>query len=142
MGVTVVGLQIRFWSCVSVVVALVCLGCGTTETPTNATGTPTAKQALEDFPNLLNYLKSEGKNPPSRIENIVPIEPLFPGAYLGLVRGEIAYVWDTTIDPAGSSKVLAYEKAVETGSGWVLMQDGSLKTMTSAEFQSAPKATK
>lgn len=74
--------------------------------------------------------------------DIQPVEPLFQGAYLGLVRDEIVYVWGAQINPSATDKVLAYEKAVEAGSGWVLMQDGSLKTMQASEFQTAPKATK
>ena len=115
-------------------------GCGSSKPPPGATGTPSAKDALSDLVNLLNHLQNEGKPPPATIAHIAPIEPLFQGAYLGLVRNEIVYVWGARIDSAGAEKVLAYEKAVETGSGHVLMQDGSIKTMSSSEFQAAPKA--
>jgi hypothetical protein len=117
-------------------------GCGSGQAPPGATGTPSAKDALSDMVNLLNHFKSEGKPPPKAIAEILPVEPLFPGAYLGLFRNEIEYTWGATIDPAGAGKVLAYEKAVETGSGYVLMQDGTVKTMQASEFQAAPKATK
>jgi hypothetical protein len=125
-------------------ITLLALGCGggSGEDESKATGAPSAKQALDDLVNLLKHLKSENKPPPAKIQDIVPIEPLFPGAYLGLVREEIVYVWGTTIEPAGADKVLAYEKAAESASGWVLMQDGALKTMESAQFQAAPKAAK
>jgi hypothetical protein len=122
--------------------AFLLVGCGSSKPPPGATGTPNAQEALSDMVLLLNHLKSEGKPPPAAIAQIVPIEPLFPSAYLGLVRNETDYVWGQTIDPAGAGKVLAYEKAVETGSGYVLMQDGTIKTMQSAEFQALPKAGK
>lgn len=118
------------------------LGCGTGESTSTATGTPSAKEALTDLVNMLTHFKSENKPPPARMADIQPVEPLFQGAYLGLVRDEIVYIWGTQINPSASDKVLAYEKAVETGSGWVLMQDGSLKTMESGEFKAAPKAAK
>jgi hypothetical protein len=125
-------------------ITLLALGCGggSGDSESKTTGAPSAKQALDDLVNLLNHLKSENKPPPATIKDIEPIEPVFPGAYLGLVREEIVYVWGTTIDPAGADKVLAYEKAAEATSGWVLMQDGSLKTMDAAQFQAAPKAAK
>jgi len=118
------------------------VGCGSSKAPPGATGAPSAKEALNDVVSLLNHLKSEGKAPPATIADVVPIEPLFPAAYLGLVRDEIVYVWGSPIDPAGSGKVLAYEKAAETGSGYILMQDGTVKTMESSELKAAPRATK
>jgi len=130
------------WTLVIVVLTLFPLGCSSTESTSAPTGAPSAKESLTDLVSLLNHLKSENKKPPARVADIEPIEPLFQGAYLGLVRGEIVYLWDTTIDPGGADKVLAYEKAVESGSGWVLMQDGSLKTMEASQFKAAPKATK
>ena len=130
------------WTGVVFALSLFPLGCNSTESKSAPSGTPSAKESLTDLVSLLNHLKSENKKPPARVEDIEPIEPLFQGAYLGLVRGDIVYVWETAIDPAGADKVLAYEKAVESGSGWVLMQDGSLKTMESSQFQAAPKATK
>jgi len=135
--------QLRgMWTHVIFAFALFALGCSSTESTSAPSGTPSAKESLADLVSLLNHLKSENKKPPARVADIEPIEPLFQGAYLGLVRGEIVYLWETTIDPAGKDKVLAYEKAVESGSGWVLMQDGSLKTLEASQFQAAPKATK
>jgi hypothetical protein len=124
-------------------IGFVVLGCsGERKVPPDATGAPTAKESLDDLVMLLNYVKTEGKKPPANMAELQPLEPLFQGACLGIIRGEVVYLWGATIDPAGAGKVLAYEKAVETGSGYVLMQDGTLKTMQSSEFQAAPKATK
>jgi hypothetical protein len=136
------GRSICVLSCVCLFLAFLSPGCSSAPSKVGATGTPSAKEALADLVNLLNHLKMENKKPPASVQDIEPIEPLFQGAYLGLVRGEIVYLWETPIDPAGSDKVLAYEKGAETASGWVLMQDGSLKTMEASEFQAAPKATK
>jgi hypothetical protein len=122
--------------------SLLALGCGSGDDTSAASGTPSAKGALADLVNLLNHLKSENKKPPARLADIEPVEPLFPAAYIGLVRNEIVYVWGTIIDPSGGDKVIAYEKAAESTSGWVLMQDGSLDTMDASEFKAAPKATK
>jgi hypothetical protein len=127
----------------ALVFAVALVGCSEDRTiAPDATGAPTAKEALDDLVNLLNYVKMEGKQPPARAADLQPIEPIFLNACLGITRGEIVYVWGTTIDPTGAGKVLAYEKAVETGSGYVLMQDGTVKTMPTSEFQALPKATK
>lgn len=91
---------------------------------------------------MLNFVKSEGKPPPMHMGDIQALEPVYQSACLGIVRGEVVYIWGTTIDPAGAGKVLAYEKAVETSSGYVLMQDGTVKTMPASEFTALPKATK
>jgi hypothetical protein len=124
-------------------IAVTLVGCGgEREVPPGATGAPTAKESLDDMVSMLNYLKSEGKPPPFNMAALQPVEPIFQGACLGIIRGEVVYVWGATIDPAGAGKVLAYEKAVETSSGYVLMQDGTVKTMQSAEFTALPKATK
>ncbi len=123
--------------------AFVILGCsGERKVPPGATGAPTAKESLDDLVTMLNYVKTEGKQPPAHMGDLQPLEPIFQSACLGIIRGEVVYLWGTTINPAGAGKVLAYEKAVETGSGYVLMQDGTVKTMQSSEFQAAPKATK
>ena len=128
---------------VLLVAAVSVTGCGSgAENETAATGSPTAKQALEELVTLLNHLKSENKPPPAKLEDLQPLEPVFLGACLGLSREEIVYEWGTTINPAGSDKVLAYEKAPESGTGWVLMQDGTIKTMDSGALKAAPKAAK
>ena len=101
--------------------------------------------SVSDLVSLLNHLKERKREAHDRVAESSPLrrkENAVLGAYLGPVRGDIVYFWETTIDPAGADKVLAYEKAVESGSGWVLMQDGSLKTMDSSQFQAAPKAAK
>jgi hypothetical protein len=124
-------------------IAVALLGCGgERKVPPGATGAPTAKESLDDMVSMLNFLKSEGKPPPAYMGSLQALEPIYQGACLGIIRGEVVYIWGTTIDPAGANKVLAYEKAVETSSGYVLMQDGTVKTMQSSEFQAAPKATK
>jgi hypothetical protein len=132
------------WRCVVLVGAatLLALGCGSADSTTGPPGTPGAKEALTDLVSLLDHLKTENKSPPAQIQDIEPVEPLFQASYVALVRGDIVYVWGTTINQSSPEKILAYEKAVESGSGWVLMQDGSLKTMEASEFQAAPKAAK
>jgi hypothetical protein len=118
------------------------VGCSSGETAPVPLGAPAAKESLIDLAGLLKYLKEENRSPPAKVADIEPVEPLFQAAYLGLIRNDIVYVWGASIDPAAGDKVLAYEKGVESSSGWVLMQDGSVETMQASAFQAAPKATK
>lgn len=118
-------------------------GCGGGgDNPGTGTGTPSGKEALEDLARLLKDFEQKGQKPPARIAAVQPIEPVFPAAYLGLVRGEIEYAWGMPLNPAEGGQVIAYEKQAESAGGWVLLQDGSVKQMTADEFKAAPKAGK
>jgi hypothetical protein len=58
--------------------------------------------------------------------------------------GKYVILWGVAIPKEGaqaSSTILGYEKDAPTAGGLVLMGDGNVKNMTTAEFQSAPKAT-
>jgi hypothetical protein len=44
--------------------------------------------------------------------------------------------------PVGGSNVLAYQKGVPTQGGFVLLSDGTIRPMSAADFQAAPKAGK
>lgn len=105
-------------------------------------GTPTGKEALASLAELLNHFEHDQKKMPSRLSEVEPVEPLFPGAYVGLANGTIVYQWGARIDKSAGSTVLAYEKKAEADRGWVLLQDGSLKEMSADELRGAPKASK
>lgn len=115
-------------------------GCGASKSDEALTGAPTAKEALQDLRQLLEYVKNEKKNLPTRVAQVQPIEPLFPGAYLGLLREDIVYVWGLPLHEYGADKVLAFDKKAPSEGGWVLMQDGTLKQMTADEFNATPRA--
>lgn len=104
-----------------------------------AGGTPSAKEALTDLAAMLKHLDETKKKMPMRLQEMEPVEPLFPGAYVGLTNGSIVYVWGAKIDPAQPGNVIAYEKAGLTDGGWVLMQDGNVKQLKADELSSAPK---
>jgi hypothetical protein len=111
-------------------------GCG--ETPGSAGQGWSA--ALIDLRLLLEELAANKKPIPTKLAEMEPYEPLRPTVYVGLLRDDIVYQWGAGINSAGAGAVLAYEKKASTEGGWVLMQDGSLKEMTAAEFNAAPKA--
>jgi hypothetical protein len=64
-----------------------------------------------------------------------------------LKNGEVVFAWGVTLrEIAGttgaSTTVLAYEKAVPTKGGYVLIADGSVKKMTADDFKKANVAKK
>ena len=69
------------------------------------------------------------------------MEPAFPEVVKLISGGQCVVVWGCGIK-SGSSAVLAYGKDAETKGGPVLLQDGTVKSMTAAEFAAAPKAKK
>jgi hypothetical protein len=123
-------------------IALVALiGCGSSnQAPKEGGGTPKAKEGLVDIVEMLKYLETNKQKPPTKLADIAPIDPIFPGAFIVLSNKTVEFVWGAGLDANGGANVLAYEKIVETEGGWVLMQDGTVKQMKPDEFKAAPKA--
>jgi hypothetical protein len=97
------------------------------------------KAALEDLGQLLKSLADEGRKPPTKLADLESVEPMIPVAGPAIRSGDIVYLWGTAY-ASGGTLVVAYEKKAQTDGGFVLLQDGTVKQMTAAEFQSAPKA--
>jgi hypothetical protein len=132
----------RHLPAVALLTACALVGCGgknADEQPKGAGGTPTAKESLEDLTRLLKDFEAKKQKPPAKIAAVEPVEPAFPGAYLGLLRGDIVYTWGAPL-ASDSQSVLAYEKKAPAEGGFVLLQNGTVKEMTAAEFAAAPKA--
>lgn len=128
-----------FLTCALVAIA----GCGGNQAGKagpGAGGTPTGKEGLTSLLQLLKAFESEKKAAPSKIADVEKVEPVFPGAYIALVQGNIVYSWGKSLTATGSDIVLAHEKKVAESGGFVLMQDGTVKEMTASEFGSAKKA--
>ena len=99
------------------------------------------KPALLDFAQLLGSLPSDGIKPPKKLSEFLPLEPMAPISAEFIKNGEIVYFWGAGLKTGGQA-IIAYEKKAEAAGGWVLLEDGSAKLLTSAEFAAAPKATK
>jgi hypothetical protein len=119
-----------------------CGGSGPGKLPEGQGGTPTGKQGLESLVEVLKHFEAEKKSPPAKLADVEKVESLYPGAFVSLTRGDIVYVWGEPLNASGGGKVLAYEKEALTGGGYVLMQDGTIKSMSAGEAKAAPKATK
>ena len=97
------------------------------------------KAALEDLGQLLKSLADEGRKPPTKLAELESVEPMIPVAAPAIRSGDVVYLWGSAYS-SGGTLVVAYEKKVAAEGGYVLLQSGTVKEMTAAEFQSAPKA--
>jgi hypothetical protein len=112
-------------------------GCGNSK-PTRSLGEE-HKGALEELGEVLKGLATEGGKPPAKLAELEPLEPRLPVAGPAIRNGTIVYQWGAGY-AAGGTQVVAYEKAAADAGGYVLLQDGTVKKLSAAEFQSAPKA--
>jgi len=97
------------------------------------------RQGMEDFREFLKYLPTDGKKPPRKLSEFIPLEPIAPVAAEYVINGQLVYVWGSDL-VEGGNRIVAYEKGVETNGGWVLIENGEVKKMTAEEFKSSSKA--
>lgn len=112
-------------------------GCGGGNSGASTTEGPRA--GLEELGQALKSLADEGRKPPARLADFESIEPMVPVCGPLVRNGEVVYIWGAPY-AAGGTGVVAHEKKAPAEGGLVLLQDGTVKAMTAAEFQSAPKA--
>ncbi|MFL5331240.1 MAG: hypothetical protein ACJ8C4_20305 [Gemmataceae bacterium] len=117
-------------------------GCNSKPSPESHITGYSQQQLLGEFAELyrcaqLNLLNNHA---PARISDLEKCKAGFPYGYQAAVKGDIIVVWGT---PLGSgTNVLAYERDAASRGGWVVLQDGSVKQLTSSEFRATPKASK
>ena len=99
----------------------------------------TPESELKDVADILRLLASEGKRPPAEVQEMLDATADPAPGINSVKEGRIVMNWGAGI-VTGSSAILAYDRNVPQDGGLVLLQDGTIKKMTSAEFQSAPKA--
>lgn len=93
-----------------------------------------------------NFSESHGGQPPKDIEEFQQAAAGDPDAMsvLNLIKsGQITFLYGARMQDmtqGTSNTILAHEATVPANGGIVLMADGSVKQMTAAEFQAAPKA--
>lgn len=83
---------------------------------------------------------------PANIDELVNLQPEIAPVAQKVKNGQYVVPWNvnmanmTQFTEGTSNTVLAYESAVPTAGGLVVMCDGFVKNMTAAEFNAAPKA--
>lgn len=115
------------------------MGCGSsTSATTPVTDETLARQGLDDLGNLLRAVAEEKKRPPAKPADLEQYTSGFTFATTAIQQKKIVYVWGAGL--GGGSAVVAYDANAESAGGHVLLQDGTIKKMTAAEFAAAPKA--
>ena len=117
------------------------LGCGGGATSGTMSG-PTASESATDVAEMLKEHFEATRKAPNSAADLTDAPASHPVGHAAVSSQEFIVYWKVPISPSGSGTVLAYHKDTPTAGGSVVMQDGSVKTMTAAEFASAAKAKK
>jgi hypothetical protein len=136
----------RRWFLVGLLGAAVA-GCGGGTAPTEGTGGAMESVALNELAEAYRAYSIAKKGPPRKVADLASLEAIGANGVVAARQGEIIVQWGAELPDLGeepgkviSPDVLAYWKTVPEQGGYVLMLDRTVKNMTAAEFQSAPKA--
>ena len=99
----------------------------------------TSEDGLKELGELYRYLDYSKLRPPSKADDLNDYWDSIQHAFDPVKNGEIVVYWGVGFSK-DSEQVLAYDKKAETDGGPVLLRNGTVKKMTSAEFKAAPKA--
>lgn len=120
-------------------------GCGSPQA-TEPTAEAQRKQALQEVGEMYRMYVATTKKAPTKVGDLQGTQVAAPAGYNALKNGDIVVKWGTALTDTSeegskdsADEVLAYEKAVPTGGGDVLMKNRTIKTMTADEFKAAPK---
>jgi hypothetical protein len=101
---------------------------------------------LQDVNDLLHTAAGATLRVPGKAEDLDRFESRYPRGYAAMKSGDVVVLWGATLKGEGEvgkdETVVAYEKAVPTDGGYVLLSAGTVKKMTSAEFNAASKGAK
>jgi hypothetical protein len=100
---------------------------------------PSTGQLLKNLKELLAEYQKQKNKAPSAITDFGELEYSFDGAMWLLRNNKVVYVWGAPLKADGQA-VIAYVAEAPQSGGEVLLEDGTVKTMTAAEFAAAPKA--
>ncbi|MFO0796542.1 MAG: hypothetical protein U0804_03635 [Gemmataceae bacterium] len=110
-------------------------------------GNPTRADELREVGGIAAAHAAKGKKAAPTAAELAAYEATFPVGVRALKAGDVTAVWGVKPAEEGAvaagqaaGGVLAYEKKAETEGGSVLLQDGTVRTMTADEFRAAPKA--
>jgi hypothetical protein len=101
---------------------------------------------LQEVNDLLHASAGALGRPPAKLDDLSKHRSIYPRGYEAVQSGAVVVLWRTALKGEGEAgkdeAVLAYEKATPTDGGYVLLSAGTVKKMTAAEFDTAPKAGK
>jgi hypothetical protein len=96
-----------------------------------------ARSELGEIWEMYDGYVLQNKKPPTSVADFRGFRVAFPRGHAAMTSGGVVVRFGTPVEPAG--KVLAYHKDVPSKGGLVLLNDGSLKSMTADEVQAAIK---
>lgn len=122
-----------------VLMVAVSAGCGGTATQLGYT--PKSKDRMDEVSAMFkSYIAANKGNLPKKLSDLDPFEPANQYGFAAIRDGEVVMFWGGAKSTESASIVQAHDKSVASTGGFVLMQDGTVKEMSAAEFGSAKKA--
>jgi hypothetical protein len=101
---------------------------------------------LQEVNDLLHSAAGATGRPPTKLADLDRYQSMYPHGYEAVKSGDVVVLWGGALKGEGESSkddpVVAYQKAVPSDGGFVLLSGGAVKKMTAAEFGAAPKAGK
>jgi hypothetical protein len=91
-----------------------------------------------------SFQAANGNKAPQALADLMPLLAADPKSVDHLRAGRVVFLYGvplTAMRAGTSNTILAYEKDVPAKGGLTLYADGSIRTLTAAQFASAPKAT-
>lgn len=78
------------------------------------------------------------KRPPAKVEDLN--RRVCIRAIEAVTKGELVVTWRVSLGNDKGQAIVAYEKDAPAQGGWALLQDGTTKQFSAADFAKAPKA--
>jgi len=105
--------------------------------PAASTEIDPAQAVLSDIWEMYNGYVLQHHKAPAKLSDFKGLQIPFPRGHTELSAGRFVVRFGTPLEPAG--KVLAYPKDAPQTGGMVLLNDGTIKSMTADELQAAIK---
>ncbi len=117
-------------------------GCGGGGKKEGAQQGPAPNDGLVDLKTLLDAVKAGQQKAPKSAAEMAAIEPMFPAAGAFIQNGSIEYVWGAKLSdgPDAAKTVVGFEAKAAKEGGFILLQDGTVKQVSAAEFGGLTKA--
>jgi len=107
---------------------------------------PAEFTALQEVSDLLHSSAGATGRSPANLAGLNRFQSMFPRGYAAVKSGDVVVLWGSPLKGEGEAgkdeTVVAYEKGVPSEGGYVLLSAGTVKKMSAAEFNAAPKAGK
>lgn len=130
-------------NCLLLLIVLFASSCSKNSTEDSDPANP-IKFRLSEIYWLYDLHAREKSRAPTRIADFQAFEQSYPHGLQTLKTGDVVVYWgyDMRNKSEGDALILAYEKAVPTDGGWVVLTNSEVKKMSADEFHAAAKAKK